>query len=146
MRLFSVVLILSSALSCGCAHQRKPPENDDASVIIETGIWYTIHHFADPEVLDGGMVCIEVDERAPSQSLLDRFRGNSFAVSGEESACVGTKRRSVLVSVGDLSLSGGRASLQVGIVLGSGGNLILRKANGVWRVVGVSGRWVASSD
>jgi hypothetical protein len=139
--LLGVVLLIAAS----CAHSPHSSEASERDAILEVGIRYAIDNFADPDVARAGLLCIQVDEESPSPALLESLRGDSYQVSGTRAPCETPNGLTQIVMVGNLTTTQNQAELHAGTLLGTGGTLELRKAEGRWLVVAVRRRWIAST-
>ena len=133
-----------------CAHRPESAGASDRDQVLIAAARYTILRLADPDIVPGDrstwtqrLFCLQVDDKPPPADVLRELSSDGFQVSADLTACGRSGPPSRVVSLAELVLMGGDATIRAGVIWGEGGTLRLTWTGTAWVVRGVANRWVS---
>lgn len=126
-----------AGLVAGCA--TTPPTGDPGSPLaatpVEAAAEFALRTYVDESTRAHGIVCVELKGEKDPHKVLHRLAPIAGHPSLDRNDCVGRKEPTAILSVCPAQVTGERASVDVGVALGSGGTLELERRGGSWQVI-----------
>ena len=148
-RRFAQFLVVTSCW-LACAHGRAEADPGERAAVLVAAARWTMLHFADAKTREddsrtwpGHRYCLQIDEQPAPPEVIRQLRSQGLDVTGTVQDCLHADDPGRIVSMDGLTISGSEATIEVGIMLGEGGTMDLRRTGRDWQVVGIRRRWIA---